>query len=91
MMRRIFRTRVAAFTSAAVVCLGKPAPDEMIVSGFDLDSAFKNYFSKKETPGITGIGFGIDTSKAVGGGFRRHFCQEYRVLAAASVATHLET
>jgi hypothetical protein len=26
----------------------------MIVSGFDLDSAFKNYFSKKETPRNTG-------------------------------------
>jgi hypothetical protein len=71
-----------------VVCLGKPAPGEMIVSGFDLDGAFKNYFSKKETPGITGIGFGIDTSKAGGEGIQRRFCQEYRVLAAASVATH---
>jgi hypothetical protein len=48
--------------------LGKPAPGETIVSGFDLDSAFKNYFSKKETQGITGIGFGIDTSKAGGRG-----------------------
>src|SRR5215472_284506 len=46
------------------VCLGKPEPGRMIQSEFDLDRNFKNYFGKKETPGITGIGFGVDTSKA---------------------------
>jgi hypothetical protein len=55
-------------TSGRFVCLGKPVPGEMIVSEFDLDSAFRKYFSKKETPSITGIGFGVDTSKAGGGG-----------------------
>jgi hypothetical protein len=50
------------------VCLGKPQPDQSIVSEFNLDQAFKSYFSKSATPGITGIGFGIDTSKAGDGG-----------------------
>jgi hypothetical protein len=30
----------------------------------DLETAFKRYFDKNRTPGVTGIGFGIDTSKA---------------------------
>lgn len=55
-------------TSGRFVCLGKPTPGQTVVSEFDLDSAFKSYFSKKVTPSITGIGFGIDTSKAGGGG-----------------------
>jgi len=50
------------------VCLDKPEPGRMIVSEFDLDRNFKTYFDKKETPGITGIGFGVDTSKAGGSG-----------------------
>jgi hypothetical protein len=47
--------------------LGKPDPGEMVVSEFDLDRAFKSYFGKQQTPGINGIAFGIDTSKAGGG------------------------
>jgi len=50
------------------VCLGKPYPGEMVVSEFDLDRRFKTYFRKQQTPCITGIGFGVDTSKAGGGG-----------------------
>ncbi len=50
------------------VCLGKPRPGEMIVSEFDLDRAFRSYFGKNETPRISGLGFGIDTSKAGNGG-----------------------
>ncbi len=50
------------------VCLGQPRPDESVVSEFDLDQAFRSYFGKATTPGITGIGFGIDTSKAGDGG-----------------------
>jgi hypothetical protein len=50
------------------VCLGKPPPGEMVVSEFDLDRAFQSYFGKQQTPGITRIAFGIDTSKAGGGG-----------------------
>jgi hypothetical protein len=55
-------------TGGRFVCLGKPEPGRMIASEFDLDRNFKNYFGKNETPGITGIGFGVDTSKAGGGG-----------------------
>ena len=50
------------------VCLGKPDPGEAVVSEFDLDRAFKSYFGKQQTPGITGIAFGVDTSKAGGDG-----------------------
>jgi hypothetical protein len=50
------------------VCLGKPHTNEMIISVFDLDSAFKSYFGNTETPPVTGIGLGIDTSKAGNGG-----------------------
>lgn len=55
-------------TGGRFVCLGKPDTDQMIVSEFDLDRGFKNYFGKNKTPGITGIGFGVDTSKAGNGG-----------------------
>ena len=50
------------------VCLGKPKPNEIITSEFDLDSAFKSYFQKAKTPAITGVAFGVDTSKAGGAG-----------------------
>ena len=46
------------------VCLGKPNPGESVVSEFDLDQEFKRYFVKQVTPAISGIAFGIDTSKA---------------------------
>ena len=55
-------------TGGRFVCLGKPKPHEMITSEFDLESAFKSYFGKAQAPGITGIGFGVDTSKAGGNG-----------------------
>lgn len=54
--------------SGRFVCLGKPKPNESITSEFDLDSAFKTYFQKEKTPGITGVALGVDTSKAGGGG-----------------------
>ena len=50
------------------VCLGKPPAGETVVSEFDLDRAFRNYFGKRQTPGISGIAFGVDTSKALGDG-----------------------
>ena len=55
-------------TGGRFVCLGNPRPNETIISEFDLDSAFKSYFVKSKTPGISGIAFGVDTSKAAGGG-----------------------
>lgn len=50
------------------VCLGKPQAGQSVVSQFDLDEAYRSYFKKSHTPGISGIGFGIDTSKAGDGG-----------------------
>jgi hypothetical protein len=50
------------------VCLGKPPVGEMVESEFNLDSGFKNYFGKQQTPGITGIALGVDTSRASGNG-----------------------
>jgi hypothetical protein len=54
-------------TGGRFVCLGKPDPGEAIVSEFDLGRAFRSYFGK-QAPGISGIAFGIDTSRAGGGG-----------------------
>jgi hypothetical protein len=51
-------------TGGRFVCLGKPKAGESVISEFDLDHAFKSYFGKQTTPSITGIAFGIDTSKA---------------------------
>ena len=70
-------------TSGRFVCLGKPDPGAMIVSEFDLDSAFKRYFGKPATPSITGIGFGIDTSKAGGGGTSSAFIRSIEFLPEA--------
>ena len=51
-------------TGGRFVCLGKPKANEAVVSEFDLNAAFKSYFGKSSTPGITGIGLGVDTSSA---------------------------
>jgi len=51
-------------TGGRFVCLGKPKPSETVVSEFNLDAAFKSYFGKQSTPGVTGIGLGVDTSSA---------------------------
>jgi hypothetical protein len=64
------------------VCLGKPKPKETVVSEFDLDTAFKKYFGKSRTPGISGIGFGIDTSKAGKGGAAAAFIKSIEFMGA---------
>ena len=69
-------------TSGCFVCLGKPKPNETIVSEFDLDTAFKRYFDKNRTPGITGIGFGVDTSKAGKGGAAAAFIKSIELIGA---------
>ena len=68
------------------VCLGKPEPGEMIVSEFDLDQGFKSYFGKKNTLGITGIAFGLDTSKAGGGGTGAAFIKSIQFVTKPTVA-----
>jgi hypothetical protein len=69
-------------TGGRFVCLGKPKPNETVVSEFDLDTAFKRYFDKSRTPGITGIGFGIDTSKAGEGGAAAAFIKSIEFIEA---------
>jgi len=69
-------------TGGRFVCLGKPKPNETVVSEFDLDAAFKKYFDKNRTPGITEIGFGIDTSKAGGGGAAEAFIKSIEFIGA---------
>ena len=69
------------------VCLGKPEPGRMIVSEFDLDRNFKSYFGKEETPGVTGIGFGVDTSKAGGGGAGAAFIKSIEFLEEPTATT----
>ena len=64
------------------VCLGKSKPNETVVSEFNLDTAFKRYFDKSRTPGITGIGFGIDTSKAGGDGAAAAFIKSIEFIRA---------
>jgi hypothetical protein len=58
-------------TSSRFVCLGKPKPNETIVSEFDLDTAFKRYFDKNRTPGITGIGSALIPPRREGVARRR--------------------
>jgi len=50
------------------VCLEKPKPNETLESEFDLSNAFKTYFGRSKTPGITGIALSVDTSSAGNGG-----------------------
>lgn len=50
------------------VCLGNPDPGEMVVSEYDLITAFKRKYEKDEVPIISGIALAIDTTKAGGGG-----------------------
>lgn len=69
------------------VCLDKPEPGRMIVSEFDLDQNFKTYFDKKETPAITGIGFGVDTSKAGDGGDGAAFIKSIEFLEGPTPMT----
>lgn len=46
------------------VCVGKPKPNETVVSEFNLVEAFETYFKKKEVPVISGISLGVDTSSS---------------------------
>jgi hypothetical protein len=48
--------------SGRFVCLGNPAPNETVVSEFDLVETFKTCFEKDDVPVISGIGLGTDTS-----------------------------
>jgi hypothetical protein len=64
------------------VCLGKPKPGETTTSEFDLDKAFRNYFGKPTTPGIAGIGLGVDTSASGNEGRASAFIKRIEMLDA---------
>jgi hypothetical protein len=75
-------------TGGRFVCLGKPKPHETIVSEFDLNAAFKSYFGKNNTPGVTGIGLGVDTSSAGRNGTAGAFIKSIEFVEAnAAVGT----
>ena len=75
-------------TGGRFVCLGKPKPNETIVSEFDLNAAFKSYFGKNNTPGVTGIGLGVDTSSAGRNGTAGAFIKSIEFVEAnAAVGT----
>ena len=85
-------TSIAAAVNRAggrFVCLGKPKPRETVVSEFDFDTAFKNYFGKSRTPTISGIGLGVDTSKAKNGGAAAAFIKSIEFIGADGVAAAL--
>jgi hypothetical protein len=52
--------------SGRFVCLGKPKPNATVVSEFDLDAAFKRYFDKNRTPGISGSALALIPPKREG-------------------------
>jgi hypothetical protein len=51
-------------TGGRFVCVGKPKPNETVVSEFNLVEAFKTYFKKKDVPVISGISLGVDTASS---------------------------
>ena len=62
------------------VCLGNPKPAEMVVSEYDLISAFKRKYEKDEVPIISGIGLAIDTTRSGGGGKAAAFIKSIEFL-----------
>ena len=70
-------------TGGRFVCLGKPKPGETVVSEFNLDTAFKRYFDKRATPGITGVGLGVDTSASGNDGRAAAFIKRIEFLDGA--------
>jgi hypothetical protein len=67
-------------TGGRFVCRAKPSPGETVVSEFNLERNFKSYFGKREMPNITGIGLGVDTSKAGGDGTAAAFLKNIEFL-----------
>ena len=54
--------------SGRFICLGKPAPGEIISSDLNLISTFKSFFEKDDVPVITGISLAVDTTSSGDGG-----------------------
>lgn len=66
--------------SGRYACLGNPAPNETVVSEFDLVGTFKTYFEKDEVPVISGIGLGTDTSGSGNNGRASAFIKKIEFL-----------
>jgi hypothetical protein len=62
------------------VCLGNPKPGEMVVSEYDLISAFKRKYEKDEVPIISGIALAIDTTRSGGAGKAAAFIKSIEFL-----------
>jgi hypothetical protein len=62
------------------VCLGNPKPGEIVISEYDLVSAFKRKYEKDETPVISGIALAIDTTKSGNGGKAKAFIKRIEFL-----------
>ncbi len=54
--------------SGRFICLGKPAPGEIISSDLNLISTFQSFFEKDEVPVISGISLAVDTTSSGDGG-----------------------
>ena len=50
--------------SGRYVCLGNPKPGEVVISEYDLVSAFKRKYEKDEVPLISGLALAVDTTKS---------------------------
>ncbi len=55
------------------VCADRTTTGESVVTEFAIDEAFKRYFGLSETPYISGLGIGIDTSASKGKGTGRAY------------------
>jgi hypothetical protein len=62
------------------VCLDHAEPHQTVVSEFDLVTAFRTFFDKRDVPPITGINFGVDTSDAGDGGRAAAFIKKLEII-----------
>lgn len=66
--------------SGRYVCLGNPKPGDLVVSEYDLVSAFKRKYEKDEVPVISGIALFINTTRSAGGGKATAFIKSIEFL-----------
>ena len=66
--------------SGRFVCVGKPKPDEKVVSEFDFATAFEKYFGKDQVPVVSGIGLEVDTKEAGNDGRAAAFIEKIELL-----------
>ncbi len=66
--------------SGRFVCVGRPSPDEKVVSEFDFATAFEKYFGKDRVPVVSGIGLEVDTKEAGNDGRAAAFIEKIELL-----------